>query len=261
MKRNKKSKLVLFSVLGLAAISIGTVGFATWMVGVQKKEETINVKANVDNTLNDSIYLEAEINQAKPLIIAEKTAKERGENEILGAKEGVTGSGEGYVSVSSEALKFEFNTLQFSVGNGAAKPKQLHLELSAERNDFNKISSTGNKLGSSRSGDSWEYLTLDKTFDIDTAVEASDNTVVTTSPADKTSYTLYTFTNKVFEFEWGSFFGSKSPVAFYNNISTTAADKSASAMFTLADNVSSELVAMDNALKGQTYVVNVSLIA
>ena len=261
MKRNKKSKLVLFSVLGLAAISIGTVGFATWMVGVQKKEETINVKANVDNTLNDSIYLEAVINSSKPLIIAEKTPKERGENEILGAKEGATGSGEGYVSVSAEALKFEFNTLQFSVGNGAAKPKQLHLELSAVGNDFNKISKSGNKLNTSRTGTSWEYLTLDKTFDIDTPVVDSTNTVVTTSSTPESSYTLYTFTNKVFDFEWGSFFGSKSPVAFYNNISTTAVDKSASAMFTLADNVSTELVAMDNALRGKTYVINVSLIA
>lgn len=260
MKRNKKSKLVLFSVLGLAAISIGTVGFATWMVGVQKKEETINVKANVDNTLNDSIYLEAVIDSSKPLIIAEKTPKVRGENEILGAKEGVTGSGDGYVSVSENALKFEFTTLQFSVGNGAAKPKQLHLELSAVGNDFNKISESGNKLNTSRTGTSWEYLTLNKTFDIDTSVD-STNTVVTTSSTTEASYTLYTFTNKVFDFEWGSFFGSKSPVAFYNNISTTAVDKSASAMFTLADNVSSELVAMDKALKGQTYVVNVSLIA
>ena len=59
MKRNKKSKLVLFSVLGLAAISIGTVGFATWMVGVENKSETLTFTANVDNTLNESIYLEA----------------------------------------------------------------------------------------------------------------------------------------------------------------------------------------------------------
>ena len=55
MKKNKKSKLVLFSVIGLAAISIGTVGFATWMVGVQKKEETLTISALVDNTLNNSI--------------------------------------------------------------------------------------------------------------------------------------------------------------------------------------------------------------
>ena len=37
MKKNTKSKIVLFSVIGLAAISIGTVGFATWVTGLDKK--------------------------------------------------------------------------------------------------------------------------------------------------------------------------------------------------------------------------------
>ena len=47
MNKNKKSKIVLFSVIGLAAVSIGTVGFATWMVGVQKTNDVLTVTANV----------------------------------------------------------------------------------------------------------------------------------------------------------------------------------------------------------------------
>ena len=42
MKKNK-SKIVLFSVIGLAAISIGTVGFATWITGIIDKTVTNNL--------------------------------------------------------------------------------------------------------------------------------------------------------------------------------------------------------------------------
>ena len=61
MNINKKSKVVLFSILGLAAISIGTVGFATWVVGVQRTEVGLQLSAKVDDTQNKSIMLEAVI--------------------------------------------------------------------------------------------------------------------------------------------------------------------------------------------------------
>ena len=41
MKKSQKSKIVLCSILGLAAISIGSVGFATWLVGINKTEEEL----------------------------------------------------------------------------------------------------------------------------------------------------------------------------------------------------------------------------
>ena len=59
MKKNKKSKLVLFSVIGLAAISIGTVGFATWVTGLDKKTETVNTTITVDTASNKTCYVEA----------------------------------------------------------------------------------------------------------------------------------------------------------------------------------------------------------
>ena len=71
MNKNRKSKVVLLSVLGLAAISIGTVGFATWVVGVQHKTESLTVTALVDNTKNSSVYLEA-ATDGNPVKIAEK---------------------------------------------------------------------------------------------------------------------------------------------------------------------------------------------
>ena len=108
MNKNKKSKLVLFSVLGLAAISIGTVGFATWAVGVQRKEASLTLTAVVDNTVNDSVILEATINSSKQFIVADKSEVNKVNDKIIG-----TSTGEGTVGYSPDALKFSFKTLAF----------------------------------------------------------------------------------------------------------------------------------------------------
>ena len=254
MNKNRKSKLVLFSVIGLAAVSIGTVGFATWMVGVQKTNEVLTVKANVDNTLNESIFLEATTSNT-PLIIAESAVHTKAGTDILGAK--VDGDlTDGNVTVSENALKFSFTTLQYSVGNGAANPTKLHIALApVETNTINKV--TVNKLGQERNGESWTYLAFDKTYIINGKNETQNNIAVT--EADKGSYKLYTFNTKEFTLDWGSFFGGKSPVTYYNEISKKDNYKSASAIFKLADNVYNELTAMKSALKSGNLSINVSL--
>lgn len=59
MKKSRKSKIVLFSVLGLATISLATVGFASWVIsGITATDsQNINVSAGdvVDNTLAATI--------------------------------------------------------------------------------------------------------------------------------------------------------------------------------------------------------------
>lgn len=67
----KKKKIVLTSVLALAGVSLATVGFATWVVGLQKQTEDLTVQAIVDDSFNKSVYLEAK-NKAAPIVVAEK---------------------------------------------------------------------------------------------------------------------------------------------------------------------------------------------
>ena len=61
MRKTQKSKIVILSILGLAAVSIGSIGFATWLVGINKTEEELHVEAVVDDTKNDSIYLDVAV--------------------------------------------------------------------------------------------------------------------------------------------------------------------------------------------------------
>ena len=58
MNKNKKSKFVLFSVIGLAAVSIGTVGFATWITGIESKTHAETLTVTVDNSKNTTCIVE-----------------------------------------------------------------------------------------------------------------------------------------------------------------------------------------------------------
>ena len=254
MNKNKKSKVVLLSVIGLAAISIGTVGFATWMVGVEKKSESLTFTANVDNTLNESIYLEA-VASSNEIIVAEKVEHTKANTDILGAKVD-SPLGEGNVTVNANALQFTFATLKYSVGNGATKPTKLHLKLATATDTINACNVvTTSALTGERTGNKWSYLAYDKTFTIDgNGVDS-----IATTKTSEDSYTVYDFGTKTFTLNWGDFFGSNSPVTYYNTISAKEGYSSASAKFTLADNVSKELTAMKTALKGKQLTIDVSL--
>lgn len=109
MNKNKKSKIVLFSVIGLAAVSIGTVGFATWVVGVQRTEVGLQLSAKVDDTQNKSIMLEAQIDAEYTFKVAETKEYNTIKNNDLV----VTGSsGLNSIGFASDAMTFKFSTLQ-----------------------------------------------------------------------------------------------------------------------------------------------------
>ena len=273
MNKNRKSKLVLFSVIGLAAVSIGTVGFATWVVGVQKTETSLTVKALVDDTTNSSLYLDAVASEA-PVKIAEKVAYP-GSGETKQSYDVITtvteSSPSDGITVDADALKFSFTKLQFSIGEAATMPTKLKIELlnGIDENVANKVTSENNKLGSSlRSGESWNYLSFNYTYTLRTDAETDlngDNKVlkITESSELGKSYKTYLIENKTFTFDWGSFFNKVSPVNYYNglakNIDESGSSNKVEELFNLADSAHAEIKQMKTALTAKNVVLNVKL--
>lgn len=273
MNKNRKSKLVLFSVIGLAAVSIGTVGFATWVVGVQKTETSLTVKALVDDTTNSSLYLDAVASDA-PVKIAEKEAYP-GSGETKQSYDVITTVTESDltdgITVDADALKFSFTKLQFSIGEAAKMPTKLKIELltGETENLANKVTLDNNKLGSSlRSGTSWNYLSFDYTYALSTVSNTEltgENKVlkIAESPETGKSYKTYVIENKTFTFDWGSFFNSKSPVNYYNGLAKTiygdGSTNKVEELFNLADSAHAEIKQMKTALTASNVVLNVKL--
>ena len=255
MNKNRKSKLVLFSVIGLAAVSIGTVGFATWVVGVQKKTESLTVTASVDNTKNSSVYLEAVVENS-PVKVAETSIYPTAESQPK-AWDIVTASTESNaaITVDPNALQFKFTTLQYSYGNDATVPSKLTIELLEGESDNTANKVTTSKVG--RDGSSWRYLKFNHEYSLSTSEEtdlAANKLKVTEVNQDGKSFKKFTVDNKIFTLEWGSYFNYTNPVSYYNSLSKTniydkaeVTDK-VSAMFTLADQAYAEIAQMKKAL-------------
>lgn len=272
MNKNKKSKVVLFSVIGLAAVSIGTVGFATWVVGVQKTETSLTVKALVDDTTNSSLYLDA-VASPESVKIAEKEAYP-GSGETKKPYDVITTVTESdptdLITVDADALKFSFTKLQFSIGEAAKMPTKLKIELlkGADENVANKVVAGNNKLDSLRGGESWNYLSFDYTYTLSTTSNTDltgENKVlkITESSELGKSYKTYLIDNKTFTFDWGSFFNKVSPVNYYNGLAKTiyegASTNKVEELFNLADSAHAEIKQMKDALTAKNVVLNVKL--
>ena len=275
MKKSQKSKIVLCSILGLAAISIGSVGFATWLVGVNKTTETLTVQAVVDNSQNDSIYLDVVTTQEK-FVVAESEAHEKGAGEIVGTQ---TNTGGGAIAFDDNALAFTFSTFQLSIGKGvlaASKPNAVTVNFIKDNNKFNwgaedkiigakytvKANGTEQALEAKRvTSSEYSYIEYSKTFRLDTDCTYQD----------KTTYDLYTLKTELMtqKFSWGTFFTretesatAQSPVAFYNGIysayNSSAKDNymNGAQTFGFADKIQQEIAAMYTAFKDKTLTVN-----
>lgn len=289
MRKTQKSKIVILSILGLAAVSIGSIGFATWLVGINKTEETLHVEAKVDNSKNDSIYLEATITN-KEFIVAERTAYDKKTNGgIVGAK---ANSGEAF-TVNANALKFTFSTFKLSVGKGvtstdypnkivvdfdtslegnsiamAETSKSLIGACSYQKHNGSEYVETaiGNSIRAVGEGNSkFSYITYHEELDI-------ENSSIFTK-RDKTTYWEYELNTKTREFSWGTFFGGTNPVAYYNNLYNTynpSAGESTknymtgAQLFDFADKINTEISELNTALgastTAKTLTINVSTI-
>lgn len=268
MNKNRKSKLVLFSVIGLAAVSIGTVGFATWVVGVQRTEVGLQLSAKVDDTQNKSIMLEAVIDTTHTFKVAEtEEHKTITNNDLV-----VTGNsgGENSIGFDSEAMKFQFSKLQFSCGDAATTPTKLTLKLATnDANSFNTVTETANKLPAERTGTSWTYLSLDYTLTL--VYDGGSKNVTAQKKGAGQSYTTYEINTKIFDMHWGTFFGNESyannntsPLKYYNSISNKKVGESdqyvydtPSELFTLADNIHSEISTMNSVLNNSSNTLKI----
>lgn len=202
MKNNKKSKIVLFSVIGLAAISIGTVGFATWITGIVDKEETSDISVTVDTSKNTTCILE--VNQTDSAI-------HLGENITSEGNKIYTQGG------TAEDLKISFNKFRV-IATSDFTISSIDLKITAiSNNETNPLDITTSGLGVAKRGESKSYIDLKvgKITSIPTPADGADKLQ---------GYKIYDFTtgnNFDIEFKWGELFNYKSPSTYYNGLLTS----------------------------------------
>lgn len=235
IKKNKKH--ILIGVCALAGVALTSVGFATWVVGVQKTNEDLKLNVEVDSVQSDTKFLSATLPADAKLTIAERTEVNKTVKQIVGTKKNGTGG----IAVSENALKFSFASITINMGKEVdtkSYPTTLTLKLDNTKteNAINKVADSAVRFDETEvtdkreKGDGYTYLAYTKIIDLkfqghDGVTEP--NMIKQAGDETKPYYTFKLADNLLAqEFTWGSLFGTAAnttPTAFYNSIPAESA--------------------------------------
>ena len=196
MKNNKKSKLVLFSVLGLAAISIGTVGFATWITGVVETKASDTVIVNVDTSKNKTAIIEATLND-KSLTLKEPTSTEAEKsNQIITVESG-----------AETDLKITFSKFRVIVSS-AYKLQSVSFDIGTTSIDNCKISEDKLSIYPTKLYEGIDNTNSLSYLKVGTAtIELSSLKKIESGEGYVEGYSCYTLNSMEYSFSWGTMFG------------------------------------------------------
>ena len=275
----KKNKIIIGAISAFTLVSVATIGFSSWVIGVQQQEVDVEgLKLSVDTVENDSVFLEVSLPAEKTVKICEPSKVTRTETtDIVGTSDSTASGGIGY---SDDAMKFSLQTITLRVGKNVSSekiPTGVKFTLSSEegKNTFNTVKTNEfassevdgweDKTGRSRSGSSWTYLALETTIALTEFTSDSD----TNSSA---SYTTYTLNNKELSLLWGTFFGNatvsgqnKKPTDFYNSLYKVvepdpSPDPSFDILMEAATKATTELKAMNTAMTNKTITLKAEVV-
>ena len=249
----KRSKYIALSVSALALVSVCSIGFATWLVGIQQTTDTVTLEAEVDNYVNDTIFLSANLSTTSVKICETSKVDKTGNNII-----GTTEPGKEGIGYAEDGLQFKFKdiTLKVSKTTTAKVPDTIEVSL-ADNNAWNKV--TDSSLGNDKRPDTgigWTYLTLGEngSLEFSLATDFDKN-------SDDPDYDTYTLKSAKLTqtFGWGTFFDGKAPTTFYNNKYEDAMDNFSEVTAGVTA-ITTELRAMKNAFTGQTITLKIEAV-
>ena len=228
-KRNKKSTIMIAGAL--SAVALVGVGFSTWIVGIIQKEQTLD-GINVEvNTVTDgtSILEMIKADNENGITLGEAKASNAGSNDIFQFE----GDKIADLSVDLKSYSFAY----------------------AQSLDFDKITFTVEYIKDNAAvTDFANYIALESAeitkADLDTKFTKS------TSEALK-DYNYYTAKTNALNFVWGSEFGGKSPVTFYNEKAASATNLEEK--LTLISEANTKLTKMKSDFEGVTIKVTATL--
>lgn len=211
LKRRNK-----FLAIGLATVGVigaGSVAFATWLVGVQQTERNVQLNVLVDSVEDSSIKLTAKLT-SEELKVAETTAYDNSTgNAIIGSKEGN--------QFDAKALKFNFSELQVAMEKGSSKEID-NVKITCVTNLITDL--TANNKIQSKTGEGTQLANHRTEATSLSYIALNEITIPGTDFKQEGSNGIYKFDANTssqddnFKFTWGTFFGGKSPVNYYNEI-------------------------------------------
>lgn len=255
MIKNRKNKIILGLLAGAAVISLASVGFAQWQIGLVKNEENKNIDVAVDTFSEETCYLNVTTATNAKINLGEVKAIDKG-------------TGIGYEVVTNKEANLQITITDFTLAisnSNKDKIPSLTFKLSVD------TESTGKSLTTTiADGDVFErtgvgsYIGLEQTITLENFTKPSCFTL----DESVKGYNIYKLNDnlKTFNFKWGSVFGNTAdtekglvtsgtytPASFYQEKITAAAGDTEEALknqLRMLTQVQKDLTAMHSALDG-----------
>ena len=233
LKKHRKHTFTMALIVGIATISLATLGYSVWVAGIQNNKASTDTTVSMDFAVNNTVIATA--------IPTKSTGKP---NTIrIDSGNAVSDSDHPLGRPNNEASKRDLNnSMQLEViASNNAKINKVDAVMSIKsgvesRPDLNivpKFSDTGSlnkaeigytpvKINESDTKDIFNRPLTDGKFSRDyTFLDLSQNSILGTAFTKDAQYSLsgysrYIYNGSDFSFTFGTFFDKKEPEAFYN---------------------------------------------
>ena len=264
MKKTKKNKIILGASIGLALVSVTTIGLSTWLVGLQQNSITLgDMTVSVDTVSDETEYLSVVVDGTESINIREAITAEATE----GTLDGVTITGEsGNVDLEVKLTDFDIvyssdATLHSLSITPKLKKGQIVTSWPVVSMSNKTLTYPGVSLSQTdyfgRSGTSFTYIELEDPTSYSSEADLKNNNIFKESDTTYTGYKFYEKTEKNLNFKWGSLFDGDAPSVYYNEKLESVTDTGTKLQ--MLNQIKNELANMATAFEDQNIVIEVVL--
>lgn len=218
MKKNfKRKNYVLIGAIGIAAVALTSVGFATWITGITQNEVTTGgISIEVDTVNNKTSYIEAAVGADEKIKIGEPNVSSTTNGDLY-VENTITPDFD--VTLTSFRVITSTNFTNLSVGISLAI-----YETNGNESTVVKTEGVGiypvELDGTTNTGKD-TYIALGKS-ELTTAENGGLTPIASAEGGKVEGYNCYTLSDMKLTFVWGTAFDSKTPTKFYENMNSTA---------------------------------------
>ena len=264
MKNNKKKKIILGSCVGLALVSLCSVGFATWLVGMNKESAETNItNIQFDAVSSQTKYVDIVGANGDTLTIVDSvTSNEDGNNNIV-----LQGESKTDLNVALEKFELAYSE------KGTFESLKLNASIDGVNTGLPAYTTKTTDVFKRTANTNYYYIKLDKFSETSTGTPAATYTETTityddvtelgsdfdanTEPIEGFQYYKIKDTSKILKFTWGNMFEGKAPIEYYQGKLDKATD--IETKLKMLNAIDQELTAMNEAFKNKTIKITVTL--
>lgn len=260
MKNNKKKKIILGSCVGLALVSLCSVGFATWLVGMNKESATSEItQIKFDAVSSQTKYVDIVGATGDTLTIVDSvTSNTNGTNNIV-----LEGDSKTDLTVALEKFELAYSE------KGTFESLKLNASIDGVKTGLPAYTTATTDVFGRTDGTNYYYIKLAKfsetptvtstetTITYDSTTKLKSDFDANTEPIEGFEYYTIKDTSKTLKFTWGNMFEGKAPIEYYQAELNDAKD--IETKLKMLNAIDQELTAMNEAFKNKTIKITVTL--